>query len=331
MKYTTLPHSDIRVSTIAMGCWALCGDENWGPQSEADSIAAVHAACEAGINFFDTAPGYGGGLSEQRLGKGLADRRDQVVVATKVSPDRLSARGVKESVEKSLSDLAMDYVDLVQIHWPSREVPLSETWSALEDLKREGKVRQLGVSNFGREDLADLLAVGAPCINQVPYSLLSRAVEFEIAPACLEAGVGLLCYSPLLWGILTGKYQRIEDIPPKRARSRHFASSRGYGRHTEPGCEAETFEALAAIRRVAARVGAPMADLAVAWLLHRPAVTSVLAGIRNPEQAHANAKAASLKLDADTLAELDAATEPVKAALGKNPDLWQSEPNGRFR
>jgi aryl-alcohol dehydrogenase-like predicted oxidoreductase len=331
MRYTTLPGTELRVSVIAMGSWALAGDMAWGDQSEKDSIAATRAAVDAGITFFDTAPGYGDGLSEQRLGKGLTGLRDKVVVATKIGPDAMRGDAVRASVERSLGHLGTDYVDLIQIHWPSREVPIEETLEALEALKSQGKVRVIGISNFGPIDLAGALKVATPTTNQLPYSLLSRAIEYEIVPACARAGVGILCYSPLLWGLLAGTYQSAEDVPDGRARSRHFSPARKLIRHKEPGCEQETFQALRDIRAVAERLGVPMSDLAVAWLLHQPGVTGVLTGIRRPEQAGANAKAADLELDTATLAELDRVTQPVKRALGNNPDLWQSGENSRFR
>jgi aryl-alcohol dehydrogenase-like predicted oxidoreductase len=331
MRYTTIPGTELRVSVIAMGSWALAGDMAWGDQSEADSVAAARAAVDAGINFFDTAPGYGDGLSERRLGQGLAGLRERVVIATKIGPDSMRADAVTRSVERSLANLRTDYIDLLQIHWPSRELPLGETWEALEALRQQGKVRHLGISNFGVLDLADVLALGHPVTNQLPYSLLSRAIEYEIVPACARAKVGILCYSPLLWGLLAGSYQNADEVPDGRARSRHFSPARKLIRHQEPGCERETFEAIASVRAEAARLGVRMSELAVAWLLHQPNVTSVLTGIRRPEQAGANAQAAGLDLDADTLERLARVTEPVKRALGKNPDLWQSGDSSRYR
>jgi aryl-alcohol dehydrogenase-like predicted oxidoreductase len=331
MRYTVLPGTDLRVSVIAMGSWALAGDVAWGDQSEKDSIAATRAAVDVGITFFDTAPGYGDGLSEQRLGKGLQGLRDQVVVATKIGPDAMRASAVAASVERSLGHLGTDYIDLIQIHWASRDVPLGETLAALEALKRQGKVRAIGVSNFGPLDLADALKVVTPTTNQLPYSLLSRAIEYEIVPSCERAKVGILCYSPLLWGLLAGSYQSADQVPDGRARSRHFSPARKLIRHSEPGCEAQTFQALDGIRRVAERLNMAMSDLAVAWLLHQPGVTGVLTGIRRPQQAGPNARAADLHLDAATLMQLDEITQPVKRALGKNPDLWQSGENTRYR
>jgi myo-inositol catabolism protein IolS len=331
MRYTRLPGTSIEVSVIAMGSWALSGDMTWGDQSQADSVDAARAALDAGINFFDTAPGYGDGLSEQRLGQGLAGVRQRAVIATKIGPDAMTREGLVASVERSLVNLETDYIDLLQIHWPSRSVPLAETWSALESLSRAGKVRAIGVSNFGVHDLAELVALGQPTTNQLPYSLLSRAVEYELTGACERNGIGVLCYSPLLWGLLADKYQNADEVPAGRARSRHFAPGRPHIRHTESGCEAETFQALATIRSIARRLERPMSELAVAWLLHQPSVTSVLTGIRNAPQAAANARAADLRLDRATLDELAHATEPVKTALGSNPDLWQSGANSRFR
>ncbi|HTV17822.1 MAG TPA: aldo/keto reductase, partial [Polyangiaceae bacterium] len=299
--------------------------------------AAARAAVDAGITFFDTAPGYGDGLSERRLGLGLEGLRQKVVVATKIGPDAMAAGKVAESVERSLRHLRSDYIDLIQIHWPSRSVPLAETLGALEALKRAGKVRAIGVSNFGALDLADAVEIAAareiiaPTTNQLPYSLLSRAIEFEIMPACARAGVGVLCYSPLLWGLLAGSYEHADQVPDGRARSRHFSPARKLIRHKEAGCEQQTFQAIADVRSIAAKLGVPMSDLAVAWLLHQPGVSGVLTGIRRPEQADANVKAIDLVLDRETLAALDRVTQPVKQALGSNADLWQSGADTRFR
>lgn len=331
MRYTTLPGTELRVSVIAMGTWALAGDMTWGAQSESDSVESVRAALEAGINFFDTAPAYGDGLAEERLGKGLGHARDQAVIATKIGPGSMSPGAVAASLEASLTRLRTDYVDLLQIHWPSREVPLAETWGALEKLQRQGKVRALGVSNFGARDLAEVLDLGRPSTNQLPYSMLARAIEYEIAPACERADVGVLCYSPLLWGLLADKYASADEVPAGRARSRHFSRQRPLTRHGEAGCEAETFAALGRLRAIAQRQGLPLADLAVAWLLHQPGVSAVLTGARKPEQAAENARAAGIVLDTAILDELTQATEAVKRALGANADLWQGAAESRIR
>ncbi|NOZ26428.1 MAG: aldo/keto reductase, partial [Chloroflexi bacterium] len=221
--------------------------------------------------------------------------------------------------------LNTDYIDLYQIHWPSREVPIEETMEALERLREQGKIRAIGVSNFGPQDMADLLAVGRCETNQLPYSLLWRAIEYEIVPQCLEHEIGLLCYSPLVHGLLTGKFSSPDEVPEGRARTRHFSRDRPLTRHGEEGCEEETFAAIERIRRICEGIGQPMAKVALAWLLYQPGVVSVLAGARHPGQVVENASAADLKLSPDVVRALTEATETLKAALGPNPDMWLSE------
>jgi len=329
MQYRELGTSGIEVSVIAMGCWALAGDMTWGPQDDRDSIAAVHAALDAGVNLFDTAEAYGDGSSEEVLGRALQGHRDRAIIATKVSPEHLAPPDLRASCEASLRRLRTDVIDLYQIHWPSRTVPLAQTVAALQELRDEGKIRAYGVSNFGVGDLQDLLQL-TPCTsNQLPYSLLWRVIEAEIQPVCVQHGISIIAYSPLEQGLLTGKFHSPHEVPDGRARTRFFSGKRPLARHGEPGHEQETFATIERIRAIADKAGVPMADLALSWLLYQPGVTTVLAGSRKPEQITQNAGAASVALSDDILAELDAATRPLKEALGTNPDHYQSE--SRFR
>ena len=329
VKYRTLGKTDITVSVVAMGCWAIVGDSTWGWQDEADSLATVGAALDAGVNFFDTAEGYGDGVSEVILGRVLAGRRHEAVIATKVSPSHLAAAEVQWACERSLQRLGTDYLDLYQVHWPSRTVVLDETMAALERLCDQGKVRAVGVCNFGVEDLAALVKAGRAETNQLPYSLLWRAIEYEIQPRCIDASMGILCYSPLAQGLLTGKFTSPDQVPEGRARTRLFAGGRPQARHGEPGCEVGTFAALERIRRLCDEIGQPMAAVSLAWLLHQPGVTSVIAGARRPEQIRQTAQAADLELAPETIARLSDTTEELKRVLGPNPDMWQSD--SRFR
>jgi aryl-alcohol dehydrogenase-like predicted oxidoreductase len=301
----------------------------WGPQAESDSLAAVRAALDVGVNFFDTAEGYGAGESERVLGKALVGRRHEAVIATKVSRANLAGDEVRRACERSLRRLQTDTIDLYQIHWPSRTVALDETMTALEDLLKQGKVRAIGVCNFGVQDLDDLLEIGMVETNQLPYSLLWRAVEHEIQPKCVEAGMGILCYSPLLQGLLAGKFASPDDVPGGRIRTRLFSGDRPGSRHGETGCEVEAFAAIEEIRRISEEIGEPMAKVAIAWLLHRPGVTSVIAGARRPEQIEQTARAADLGLSSKVIGLLTEATNEVKRILGLNPDMWQAE--SRFR
>ncbi|NPV06817.1 MAG: aldo/keto reductase [Anaerolineae bacterium] len=329
MQYRRLGRTDLTVSVLGLGCWAFGGGPYWGDRDEGRSIETIRTAFEVGVNFFDTAEGYGDGHSEAVLGRALVGRRQQAIIATKVSSGHLAAEDLRRACEASLRRLQTDYIDLYQIHWPSREVPMEETLATLKGLRDEGKVRALGVSNFGPQDLREALSVGRIESNQLPYSLLWRAIEYEIQDLCLANDVSILCYSPLAQGLLTGRWRTADEVPQGRAVTRFYSCERPGVRHGEPGVEAETFEAIAEIERIANELAEPMANLALAWLQHQPGVASVLAGAGSPAQLRMNAQAADLKLDADVLDRLDQATQGLKARLGPNPDMWQS--TSRYR
>ncbi len=325
MQTRKLGNSDLEIPVICFGCWAIAGGQWWGEQDEKDAIDAMRVAMDLGLNFFDTAEGYGGGTSEELLGRGLKGVRDDAIIATKASPGHHAPEDLKQACEASLRRLQTDYIDIYQLHWPSREVPFEDTWGAMQELIDEGKVRVGGVSNWGPKDLDDILKAGHPDVNQVSYSLLFRAIEYEIQPKCVEENISILCYSPLMQGMLTGKYDSPDDVPEGRARSRHFSSEREGTRHGEDGAEEETFDAIRKIQDIADDIGEEMTHLAIAWLIEQPAVGSVITGIRNPEQARDNAAAANLELSEDVLRRLDEATRPLKEKLGPNADMWESD------
>ena len=324
MEYRRLGQTDMRVSVMALGCWPFAGGAVWGDQDDDESVATVHAALDAGINFFDTAEGYENGHSERVLGRGLKGRRPEAIIATKVSPSHLGKADVIKACEQSLINLQTDYIDLYQIHWPNWQVPLTETVEALQQLKQQGKVRAIGVSNFGVQDLGELLTLSECTTDQLPYSLLWRVIEREIQPLCLQQQVGLICYSPLMQGLLTGRYATADDVPAGLARIRLYANHRPMAQHGEPGCETEVFTALQEIRRIADGLGQPMATVALAWVKQQPGVTSFLVGARKPEELQWNLPVLDLTLPAAVVAALNHATEPVKAHLGNNPDMWMS-------
>lgn len=325
MIYRTLGRTGIRISPIALGCMSLCSGPTYDDIPQQQAIDTVHAAIDAGINFFDTAPMYGEGESERRLGLALAGRRDKFVIADKIHSPTLSAQEVQAECEKSLRLLQTDYIDLYQIHWPRRVVPLEETLGAMEKLVAAGKVRALGVCNFGPKDLSEALEKHVIHTDQVCYNLLYRAVEFELRDFCLKRGVGILCYSPMAQGLLTGRFTSAEQVPPLRARTRHFARTRPHARHQEDGCEQETFAAIRRIQQICQHIGQEMSQVAIAWLLHQKGVQCVLAGASRPEQIRRNAAAAEITLSAEVLAELDKATQQVKTRLGPNLDAWQTD------
>ncbi len=323
MKYRRLGQTNIEVSAICMGGWAISTkDFFWDEQAREDSIKATHAALDAGVNFFDTAPAYGDGDSEEILGEVLGPRRKEVVLTTKIGPKDLSPERIRECCETSLRRLKTDYIDLYQVHWPNAELPIEPMYEALQGLKAAGKIRAIGVSNFGVSYLSELLRIGQVESNQLPYSLLWRVLEHEVGPMCVENDIGVLCYSPLCQGLLTGKFTTADEVPEKRARTRLFSGDRSLSRHGEPGCEAEVFIAVDEIRKIVAEIGHSMGTVALAWLLHQPGVVSVVAGARNGRQATENARAADLDLDTDVVRRLSRVTEKVKTIVGKNMDTW---------
>jgi aryl-alcohol dehydrogenase-like predicted oxidoreductase len=316
-------------SKIALGCWGFVGGSMWGDQQESDSIDTISAALESGINFFDNAHGYGDGYAEEVLGRALLGRRHQAIIGTKISIDSDAVKDIAANCELSLRRLQTDYIDLLQIHWPNHQIPPEEVYQAFNKLLEAGKIRAFGVSNYGVGDLTEILEVGQVATNQLPYSLLFRAIEYQIQPLCVQRDVGILCYSTLLHGLLADKFDTLQDMPDGRARTRHFSKNRPGTRHDENGCEQQTFEALQRIRQIAADLSQPVWLVAVAWVLHQPAVAAAIVGARNPQQIRQMAAATALKLDRETLQKLNEATDPVKKALGPNPDMWDSD--SRFR
>ena len=329
MQYAELPGIDIKVSRIAFGCMSTVASPTYAGVEDDEAIRTMRLAYERGINFFDTARAYADGESERQLGQAVKSFRDKIVIASKPKAGDLSREEILSECEQSLRDLDTDRIDLYQIHWPKRVKPLEETVRAMETLVEQGKVRQIGVCNFGPEDLAEWLDLGPCATNQIAYSLLARGPEFGVQELCELRGVGILCYSPLAQGLLAGRYRTADEVPDGKARTRHFKGERPEARHGEPGCEAETFEAIQAIARVAERVGRPMGDVALAWLLSRPAVTAVLAGASKPDHVERNVGAADVTLTEEDIAQLDAATEPVKAAMGASIDMWAAPPRTR--
>jgi aryl-alcohol dehydrogenase-like predicted oxidoreductase len=310
MSYRRLGTSGLVVSVVGIGC------NNFGRKLDAAGTrAVVDAAFDAGITLFDTADIYGTphGSSEECLGAALQGRRDEIVLATKFGMDMeglngadRGARGsrsyIVRAVEASLRRLGTDYIDLYQIHTPDEATPIEETLSALDDLVRSGKVRYLGNSNFAGWQIADAdwtarTAGHSPFISaQNQYSLLQRAVEDEVVPACEQFGLGLLPFFPLDSGLLSGKYQR-GTTPPEGTR---LALER-YQRWLD-GADWDTIEALTAYGK---ERGHSLLDVAIAGLAAQPAVSSVIAGATTPDQVRANAAAGEWRLTAEDVAALD--------------------------
>ena len=316
--------SGVMVSPIIMGCWGIGGGYTWGDQDEKLSIDTIRAALDCGIDTFDTAEFYSDGYSEEVLGKGLGSDRSKAVIASKIWTSNMTADKVAGAVEGSLKRLNTDYIDLMQIHWLDPEIKVEETLRALEDVKASGKVRAIGVCNHGPQQMADALKASAVATNQVAYSLLFRAVEYGIADYCKENNVGILAYSPLAQGLLTGKFKTPADVSDERARLRFYSSERSGTVHSEAGAEEEIFAALNEMDGICKDAGISMGNAALAWVLNKPEVSAVIAGARNPGQMKRNAEAMDICLSAEVIEKLTAITEPVKAKLGPNADMWRT-------
>lgn len=335
MKYHPLGKTSISVSSVALGCWPFAGGSYWGDQPEEKSISTVHAALEHGINFMDTAEGYGDGESERVLGKALKGRRTEAVIATKVDWTHLKPDDIIKSCEKSLKNLQTDYIDLYYIHWPNPAIALSDSLTQLEKLKRSGKIRSIGVCNFGKGNLQLLKEAkdvySSIDAHQLPYSLFWRAIEDELLPTSLSMNMSIVGYSGLAQGLLTGMYKTIDDVPSHLRITRYYDYHHMNAGHHEDGCENEVFTALAQIQEIANETKYTMPQIATAWLLAQKGVCSILSGARSPEEITENAVSAEITISEEIDQKLKAISEPIKLKLGNNPDMWKNQENSRFK
>jgi aryl-alcohol dehydrogenase-like predicted oxidoreductase len=270
----------------------------WGPQDEREGIAGVHRALALGVNWIDTAPFYGWGRAEEILGRALAGRRDDGLLFTKCGTfregDNLRPESIRRDLEASLVRLRTDHVDLLQFHDPDPATPIEESWGALQDLVREGKVRHGGLSNHAPELVERAPAVGPIAALQHQLSLLARAAERDVLPFAQERGLGVLTWSPLASGFLTEGFN-LDALHEDDFRRRHpFAQLDLAGLRRE-------------LARVAGRHAATSAQAALAWVLSRPAVSGAIVGIRNVREAEELPASAALRLAPDELAALEAA------------------------
>ena len=319
MEWRTCGNSGFTLPVLGIGCWSFGGGDYWGPQDQSEVNALVHCALDRGINYFDTAEAYNEGRSEESLGLALKGRRAQAIIGTKVPPNFSEPSVLRQHCEASLRRLQTDTIDIYMLHWPITDYSVEDAFATLQALQAEGKIRSIGVSNFGSRQLSEALETGVRIhVNQYCYNLLSRAIEVDLLPVCSRLGIGVLAYMPLLQGLLTGKYASADEMPPSRTRTRHFRGDRKGSRHGEAGAEEATFAALAGIRQVACQLQVPMAHIALAWILSRSAITCVLAGIRSLAQLDENIAGVELLLSPEVIAHLDLLTEPLLHQLGSS-------------
>ncbi len=326
MNYNYLGKTNIKVSEFALGCWPFAGGSVWGTQDKSDSISTVHAALDNGINFFDTAEGYNDDYhSESILGEALVNRRNRSVIATKISPPNLLPQKIEEACNNSLKRLSTDYIDLYQIHWPNHDLNMEDSINELNKLVDKGKIRSLGVCNFGVDDLNEILNLGVFSTDQLPYNLLWRPIEEEILPECKKNNIGIICYSPLAQGLLTGRYRNADEVPDGISRSRLFNKNRPLSNHDDEGCENEVFKCINKIQEIAKTLGENSAKISLSWVRQQSNITSLLVGARNTKELEMNLSAFEYDLSTELIKELSDLTNNVKLYLGKNPDMWKSD------
>jgi myo-inositol catabolism protein IolS len=341
-------NSGVELSVLGTGCWAFGGGEYWGEQNQKDVDSVVHASVEMGINYFDTAEAYNEGRSESSLGQAIKGiPRDRFLIGTKISPSNCYKETLIEHCEDSLKRIRTDYIDIYMVHWPVHphsirhftgekniiENPpeISETIDALQILKKQGKIRNYGVSNFSPGPLAGL-PLEEISVNELPYNLLCRAIENDTLPFCEEKGIGVIGYMALFQGLLADNFPSFNDIPVWQRRTRHFNSRNNKeSRHGEAGAEEETNTALKGIRRICKESGFSMAEIALKWILENPSITCTLAGSRNIMELGANVKAVEKSLSKEIKDKLDQITLPLMEKLGNHFDYYESSENDRTR
>ncbi len=310
METRQLGNSDLRITPIGFGAWAIGGGDwefAWGAQDDNDSVAAIRRALDLGINWIDTAAIYGLGHSEEIVARALKGLTRKPYIFTKCSMrwdgDRkivrsLKAASLRQELEQSLTRLQVDAIDLYQIHWPNPEAEIEEGWETLEKFRQEGKVRHIGVSNFSVEQLKRVMKIAPVTSLQPPYSLLNRNAEPELLPFALQNKIGVINYSPMVSGLLTGKMtrERIQNLPQDdwRRRTPQF---------NEPKLS-RNLKVVEVLRDIGKQHGVEPGVVAVAWTLHNKAITAAIVGSRRPEQVDGTIKAATFRLSEEEYRQL---------------------------
>lgn len=318
MQTRQLGNSDLHITPIGLGTWAIGGGNwefGWGPQDDEASIATIHRALDLGINWIDTAAVYGLGHSEEIVAKALKGRSDRPFVFTKCSlvwndqrevSNSLKEQSLRHEVESSLWRLQTDTIDLYQIHWPNPAPDIEEGWSTLAKLKDEGKVRYIGVSNFTVEQMQRAQKIAPITSLQPSYSLIDPAIEHDVLPYCQEQHIGVIVYSPMMSGLLTGKMtqERVASFPKDDWRKRD-------AEFQEPRLS-RNLKLANLLQEIGYPYNRSTGEVAIAWTLRHPAVTGAIVGARRPEQVDGLIGAAEFRLSE---AELD----QIEKFLQENP------------
>ena len=319
MQTRQLGNSDMHITPIGIGAWAIGGSGwafSWGPQDDAESVAAIRAGIDAGMNWIDTAAVYGLGHSEEVVAQALEGVTNRPYVFTKCERTwnenreivkSLKADSIRRECEASLRRLRVDVIDLYQIHWPEPDEDIEEGWSTVADLQRQGKVRWIGVSNFNAEQMRRAERIAPITSLQPPYSMLVRDIEKEILPHCQEQNIGVIVYSPMRSGLLTGKMtaERVRTLPAEdwRHRNPDFQEPR----------LSRNLKLVELLKEIGQRHGRSAGEVAIAWTLRHPAVTAAIVGVRSADQVQGIIGAGEFSLSSDEAKQIQEflAAEPV--------------------
>jgi len=322
MRTRKLGNSELELTTVGLGAWAMGGpwEWGWGPQDDNDSVRTIQAALDSGINWIDTAPVYGRGHSEAVVGKALKGVANKPIIATKCglvwdqTSDKISsleAKSIRNECHQSLKRLRIDTIDLYQMHWPEPDEMIEEGIGEMARLQQQGKVRYIGVSNFTVEQIQRARKVAQIVSLQPLYSMLHRDAEDELLPFCGQNNIGVIVYSPMAKGLLTGKFtaERVAELPEgdHRKNSPEF---------NEPAFGA-TLELVEALKPIAARNGITLAQLALCWVLRRKEVTAAIAGARRPEQTKETAAASGVDLSQEDTEQIEELLEKRRQKIEK--------------
>jgi aryl-alcohol dehydrogenase-like predicted oxidoreductase len=311
MQTRQLGNSDLRITPLGIGAWAMGGAGwafSWGPQDDEESIAAIHAALDRGINWIDTAAVYGLGHSEEVVGRALKGRSRRPYVFTKCEriwneegqiQKSLKRESIRRECENSLRRLQMETIDLYQVHWPEPDEDIEEGWATLAELQKEGKVRWIGVSNFNASQLARAQRIAPITSLQPPYSIIQPEIEDEILPFCKQNNIGVIVYSPMKSGMLTGAMTR------ERIQNMHADDFRKRTPNFQEPLLTRNLNLAGLLREIGQRHGRSAGEVAIAWTLRRPEVTGAIVGMRSPKQVEGVVGAADFRLSQEEIGEIE--------------------------
>jgi len=316
MERVKLGKSSLEVSRLCLGTWNMDGSQDWGPRTDQESIELIHRVLDTGCNFIDSAHGYGGGHSEEVIGKALeGGRRKEAILATKIVQGEPS--DIEPSLDAALKRLRTDYLDLYIVHWPRPSMSLDDFLGEMVAMRDKGKTREIGVSNFDLAQMQTAVRYGVVSL-QPPFNVLWRIIDREVLPFCRDNGIGVTPYSPLAQGLLTGRFTRKGEQPDASVRKSNFLFK-------EPVFSASR-EAAGVVDEVADQIGATSSQVALAWVLQTDGITCPIVGISRFSQWEDNMKALEIRLSEEQYSRISEAGMRVWAHFSDDDTMWGWKP-----